>query len=124
MPVVHGLKAGQEQQGIGTLDKSINSTSSFAVDAVHEKALWLIGNDRSQEAFELTDLWAPKLGQHPLAVDVLLDRANASRNVPELADRSAELYGEIATQYPKHKLAPGSLYQAAYSSYDLSLIHI
>ena len=112
------LKAGDEQKGLATLDQAINSTSSFAVDAVHEKALWLIANNKNQDAFELTNEWASKLENHPLAVDVLLDRANASRNVPELADRSAQLYAEIATRYPKSKLAPGSLYQAAYSNYE------
>ena len=112
------LKADDEQKGLATLDNAINSTSSFAVDAVHEKALWLIANNKNQEAFELTNQWASKLDQHPLAVDVLLDRANASRNVPELADRSAQLYAEIATRYPKDELAPGSLYQAAYSNYE------
>ena len=112
------LSAGEEQRGTQTLNKSIQSTSSFAVDAVHEMALWQIKAGKSKDAFELTDKWSSKLDGHPLAVDVLLDRANASRNVPELADRSAQLYAEIAAKFPKHKLAPGCLYQAAYSNYD------
>ena len=112
------LKAGDETRGVETLQRAIDSKSSFAVDAVHSMAMWLIKNGRDKEAFELTDKWVPLLDQHPLAVDVLLDRANASRGVPELADRSAALYAQIAADHPSHELAPKSLYWSAFSDYD------
>jgi len=111
------LKAGNEDRGNKSLQSAMDSTSSFAVDAVHEKALWLIDNGRNKEAYELADQWSTKVKGHPLEVDVLFDRANASRNVPELAGVSAALYGEIADNYPSHPLAPGSLYESAYSYY-------
>ncbi len=111
------LKAGNEARGAELLGQAMDSKSSFAVDAVHEMALWLIGADRSKEAFELTDKWAPLLDNHPLTVDVMLDRANASTNVPELADRSAALYAQIASKHPSHPLAPKSLYWSAFSDY-------
>ena len=115
------LRAGKEQLGTETLNRAIDSSSSFSVDAVHELALWLIETKKHKQAYDLTDSWATKvLGPpvHPLAVDVLLDRANASRNVEELADKSAQLYEEIATNYPKHPLAPGCLYQSAFGNYE------
>ncbi len=113
------LKAGEKQKGTDTLKKAIDSTSSFSVDAVHELALWLINSGKNKEAYELTNKWADNVKGHPLAVDVLLDRANACRNVPEISSASASLYAEIASKYPNHKLAPGCLYQAAYSNYDI-----
>lgn len=115
------LKAGKDQRGTETLRKAIDSTSSFSVDAAHELALWLIEKGRNKEAYDLANEWAPKSQGppvHPLAVDVLLDRANASRNVEEFADRSALLYEEIASKYPKHKLAPSCLYQSAFGNYE------
>ena len=111
------LKVGNKDRGVKALQAAIDSSSSYSVDAVHELALWLIAEDRGQEAFELTDKWSTKLGEHPLAVDVLLDRANASRIVPGLADRSADLYADIAKNYPSHKLAPGCVYQSTFSHY-------
>lgn len=114
------LKAGDEGRGTKALQAAIDSASSYSVDAVHELALWLISVDRGQEAFELTNQWAAKIEEppHPLTVDILVDRANASRIVPELADRSAELYADITKKYPNHRLAPNCLYQSAFSNYQ------
>ena len=112
------LKAGNEDRGTKVLKTVIDSSDSWSVDAVHRLALYLIDKDRGQEAFELTDQWVPKLGKHPLAVNVLLDRANASRIVPGLADRSADLYAQIAKEYPSHQLAPNCLYQSLVSNFD------
>ena len=111
------LKAGDEARGSATLQRAIDSKSPFAFDAVHEKALWLISADRSKEAYELTDKWAPLAKDHPLAADIYFDRANASRNVPEIADQSAELYAQITKDFPTHQLAPKSLYYSAFSNY-------
>ena len=112
------LKAGNEDSGNKALQAAMDSNSSFAVDAVHEKALWLLDAGRNQEAYDLADQWATKVEGHPLAVDVLLDRANASRKVPDLVDRSADLYADIASKYPGHPLASSSLYQSAFSNYE------
>ncbi|QEG20327.1 tetratricopeptide repeat protein [Mariniblastus fucicola] len=112
------LKAGDKDRGTAALKSAINSTSSFAVDAVHELALWLIDAGRSQEAFDLTEEWSTKIKGHPLEVDVLLDRANASRGVPELASLSSNLYADIASKYPSHPLAPKCLYWSAFSNYE------
>ena len=112
------LKAGEEDRGTKALKTVIDSSDSYSVDAVHEMALYLIEKNRGQEAFELTSQWVPKLGEHPLAVDILMDRANASQTVPGLADRSAGLYAEIAKNYSSHKLAPRSLYESAFSNFN------
>ena len=111
------LKAGDEARGSTLLQRAIDSKSTFAFDAVHEKALWLVGADRSKEAYELTTKWAPLAKDHPLAADIYFDRANAARNVPELADQTAELYAQIAKDFPSHPLAPKSLYYSAFSNY-------
>ena len=112
------LKAGNEDRGNKALQSAMDSNSSFRIDAVHEKALWLIDAGRYKESYELTDQWVEQAEGHPLAVDLLFDRANASCKVPELADRSAELYAKIADEFPSHPLAPNSLYQSAFSNYE------
>lgn len=112
------LKAGNEKRGTEALQTAIDSASSYSVDAVHELALWLTGVGRGQEAFELTDKWSTKIDGHPLEVDILLDRANASRSVTGLADRSAGLYADIAKNFPNHPQAPYCLYQSAFSNFE------
>ena len=113
------LLAGKETKGNQLLQRAMDSESSIAIEAVHEKAVWLISAGRNQEAFDLTEKWIPQLKDHPLEVDVLLDRANASINVPQLADRSGALYAQIASAFPNHPKAPRSLFWSAVSDYSL-----
>ena len=112
------LKANDEAKGFELLDKAIDSTSSFAVDAVHEKAIYLMQQNRFKDAWDLTDPWSEKIKDHPLAVEVLLDRANASRELSIEGINTAELYAGIARSFPTHRLAPKCVYWSAFSNYE------
>jgi tetratricopeptide (TPR) repeat protein len=108
-------------EGVRLLQKSIESDSSFSIDGVHLLASHLIKNNESKAAFELVEKWIEKSKNHPLEVELLMDRADASWGEEKLRDRSAKLYREIFESHPDHPLAPQALYAAAFalkSSYE------
>ncbi len=113
-------KAGDEQQAVESLKKSLDVDSPFAIEGARSLSAIYLRQGELQNVIELTNQWIGKDPESPLAASLMMDRADAHYQSPELKSKSPELYLQIVEKFPTDDLAPLAIYNAAFAYLEIN----
>ena len=113
-------KAGKASWAVAALKKAIESNSESSFDGAVRLSNLYLRTKEFQKAFDVADAWIGKGGDSPLLPSLLMDRADSVYQMDDRRAESPTMFMELADQFPKHKLAPSAIYNAAYAQLELN----
>ncbi|MHC4176964.1 MAG: tetratricopeptide repeat protein, partial [Planctomycetota bacterium] len=103
-------------KAVSFLDKVVAGGGSSVPEAAHWIARSLLKQGKPAEALAVVEKILPRARKGPQAASLLMDRADATYEIPKRRGESVALYAAVAAKYPKDPLAPQALYMAAFAA--------
>lgn len=117
------LAAGNCHYLAGNLDEAkkwlaaaIKLGGPGAPEAAHWLCRALLKQSQPAEALKVAEAALPGAGASPLAVQLLMDQADAVYEQPSRRGEAVALYAALADKHADHALAPQALYLAAFTA--------
>jgi TolA-binding protein len=111
-------RAEKFEEAATWFQKAISLNNAGSPEAAHWLCRIQLRNKKPAEALMLATQWIPAAAQSPYLVNLKVDQADASFDIPEKRAESRELYAKIASEHPQSELAPQALYNAAFAALE------
>src|SRR5262249_26223495 len=90
----------------------------LADEAAHRLARAYLKKAKPADALATVESAIPKAQGKPLAVQLLVDRADALFDISQRRREAIAAYAQIGRQHPQHELAPQAIYLAAFAAHN------
>jgi len=100
------------------LEKVLAAGGESAAQAAHFTARSLLKEKQPDKALEIVEKHLPAAKQDADKVALLMDRADATFEIPAQRAKAAALYAAVADKYPGDDAAPEARYMAAFAAMD------
>jgi TolA-binding protein len=111
-----GEKLGE---AAGWFERAIAANHAESAESAHWLAKIKLRQKKPQEALAVVDAMLEKSAQSPWRLALTLDRWDALYDMPDRRVEAIAGYTKLASENPKHELAPQALYNAAFGELEV-----
>ena len=112
------MRSGNGKTALQLLEKSVAVESEFSPLGAHWLAQFYLKSDQPDKAYVTASDWVGKTSDPNVQLPLMLDKADAAYASDDRKEESQDLYLQIVAKFPNHRLAPASLYNAAYAAME------
>ena len=112
------MRSGQYGGAKQLLEKALAIPGEYSAEAAHWLSQLYLRSEQHEQAYALAKEWAAKTDDLAIKVPLLLDQADAAYASQTRRAESRDLYLAITSQFPRHRLAATSLYNAAFAAME------
>ncbi|HZZ71239.1 MAG TPA: tetratricopeptide repeat protein [Pirellulales bacterium] len=111
--------AGKYPEARDSLNQVLSAGGEHAAEAAHWIARSWLKEAKATEALKVVNAILPKAEKSKHYVDLLMDQADASFDLPDHKSEAMTEYAAVAEKFPDASTAPQALYNAAFAALGL-----
>ena len=113
------FNANQTKEAAEWLEQVAAGKDAISAEAMHWLCRVYIKQNKPQLAINRAQVALRNVGKTPFAVNLKMDLADALYETGQGKAKAVELYKQIASDSPRHDLAPQAVYNAAFGAMEL-----